>query len=271
MLGPLKRSFVQRLLHLLDDPRIRSSLTKLMLEMLDNPQIRKRLWQHSNIRPFMADTDWAHIPNDVREERMRQATGEAAKFVSAHLSNIEGAFDALQVLNQSIAEVSVDGLYLEFGVFMGGTINHIAQQVDKTIHGFDSFEGLPEKWGGVQAGQFSRQGKPPEVRDNVRLHIGWFDQSLPEFLQHYSDKVAFLHIDSDLYSSAKMVLWGLAERIVPGTIIVFDEYFNYPDWKEHEHKAFQEFVSTFHIDYEYINYSARGYSVAVKIKAIHSP
>ena len=267
MLGPLKRGLLRRLLHLLDDPQVKMRLTKLGLEMLDNPQIQKRLWQYTNIRPFMSDTNWAHIPNDIREERMRQATGEAARFVSDHLSHVEGAFDAFHVLDQSIAAVSVDGLYLEFGVFMGGTINHIAQKTDRTIHGFDAFEGLPEKWGGVPVGQFSRQGEPPPVLDNVKLHIGWFDQTLPEFLRKHPEQVAFLHIDSDLYSSAKVVLWGLAERIVPGTVIVFDEYFNYPDWREHEYKAFQEFVSEFHIDYEYLNYSARGYSVAVRIKA----
>ena len=215
----------------------------------------------------MPETNWAHIPNDVREERMRQATAEAAQFVSAHLGHVEGGFDAYHVLDQSLAAVPIDGLYLEFGVFAGGTINHIARQIKQTIHGFDAFEGLPEKWGAVPAGKFSRKGQPPKVLDNVELHVGWFDQTLPEFLRQHPGQVAFLHIDSDLYSSAKVVLWQLAERIVPGTVIVFDEYFNYPDWREHEYKAFQEFVSEFGVQYEYLTYSARGYSVAVKIKA----
>ncbi|MDJ0958086.1 MAG: class I SAM-dependent methyltransferase [Arenicellales bacterium] len=246
---------------------MKTHLIKIVLEMLDNPKIQKNLWEHTNNRPSMLETNWAHIPNDVREERMRQATAEAAQFVSTNLSHVEGGFDAFHVLDQSLAAVSIEGLYLEFGVFAGGTINHIARQIRQTIHGFDAFEGLPEKWGAVPAGKFSRKGLPPKVLDNVELHVGWFDQTLPAFLKKHSDQVAFLHIDSDLYSSAKLVLWQLAERIVPGTVIVFDEYFNYPDWREHEYKAFQEFVSEFGIAYDYLTYSARGYSVAVKVKA----
>ena len=267
MLGRVKRGLVQRLLHLLDDPRVKTRMTRLVLETLDHPEIQKRLWQHTNVRPLLADTDWAHIPNDIREERMRQATAQAARFVSSHLSHVEGAFNPTQVLDQSIAAVSINGLYLEFGVFMGGTINHIARQINHTIHGFDSFQGLPEKWGSMPAGQFNRQGEPPQVLDNVKLHIGWFDQTLPPFLAQHPEQVAFLHIDCDLYSSARAVLWGLAERIVPGTIIVFDEYFNYPYWREHEYKAFEEFVAEFQLGYEYINYAIRGYSVAVRMKA----
>lgn len=267
LLGPIKRGLLQRLLRVLDDPQVKTHLTKLILEMLDNPKVQKSLWEHTNNRPSMPETNWAHIPNDVREERMRQATEEAAQFVSANLNHVEGGFDSFHVLDQSLAAVSIDGLFLEFGVFAGGTINHIARQIKQTIHGFDAFEGLPEKWGAVPAGKYSRKGQPPAVLDNVELHVGWFDQTLPEFLGKYPDQVAFLHIDSDLYSSARLVLRQLAERIVPGTVIVFDEYFNYPDWREHEYKAFQEFVSEFDIQYEYLTYSARGYSVAVKIKA----
>ena len=267
LFGPIKRGLLQRLLRVLDDPQVKTHLTKLVLEMLENPKIKKSLWEHTNNRPSMPETNWAHIPNDVREERMRQATVEAAQFASAHLGHVEGGFDAFHVLDQSLAAVSIDGLYLEFGVFAGGTINHIARQIKQTMHGFDAFEGLPEKWGAVPAGKYSREGRPPKVLDNVELHVGWFDQTLPEFLKKYHDQVAFLHIDSDLYSSAKLVLGQLAERIVPGTVIVFDEYFNYPDWREHEYKAFQEFVSEFNVHYEYLTYSARGYSVAVKITA----
>ena len=245
---------------------MKTGITKLMLEILEDPEVQKRLWQHTNVRPFMPETHWAHIPNDIREERMRQATEEAAQFVSANLGHVEGAFDAFDLINQTMDAVTIDGLYLEFGVFSGSTINHIASRVNHTIHGFDSFEGLPEKWGGVPVGTFNCGGKPPEVRANVKLHIGWFNETLPEFLQEHHEPVAFLHIDSDLYSSAKVVLWGLAKQIVAGTVILFDEYLNYPYWREHEYKAFQEFVAEYQVDYEYLNYAVRGYSVAVKIK-----
>ena len=61
--------------------------------------------------------------------------------------------------------------------------------------------------------------------------------------------VAFIHVDCDLYSSTKTIFSLLSDRIVPGTIILFDEYFNYPNWQQHEYKALQEFVDTKNIKY----------------------
>jgi hypothetical protein len=53
--------------------------------------------------------------------------------------------------------------------------------------------------------------------------------------------VSFLHIDCDLYSSTACIFRLLAPRIVPGTVIVFDEFLNYPGWRLHEFKAWEEF------------------------------
>ena len=66
--------------------------------------------------------------------------------------------------------------------------------------------------------------------DNVQLHRGLFDRTLPGWLHDNIGPVTFLHIDCDLYSSTQSIFKALADRIVPGTIIVFDEYFNYPNW-----------------------------------------
>jgi hypothetical protein len=79
----------------------------------------------------------------------------------------------------------------------------------------------------------------PSVSKNVLLHVGYFEETLPSFNNKFSDDAAFIHIDSDLYSSAHTVLFSLKERIKKGTIIVSDEYFNYPGWQNHEYLAFQ--------------------------------
>jgi hypothetical protein len=52
---------------------------------------------------------------------------------------------------------------------------------------------------------------------------------------------------------------------MPGTVIVFDEYFNYPGWRLHEFKAFQEFISTTNRKYRYIGLSAEKGHIAVQI------
>ena len=68
---------------------------------------------------------------------------------------------------------------------------------------------------------------------------GLFDDTLPSFAKTHTQPVSFLHVDCDLYSSTKAIFDILGDQIVEGTVIVFDEYFNYPGWQHHEFKAFQ--------------------------------
>ena len=102
---------------------------------------------------------------------------------------------------------------MNFGVYSGTTINFIASKVHSQVHGFDSFEGLPEQWGNVPAGKFTREGDLPEVLDNVELHVGWFDQTLPGFVDQHPQDAAFIHVDADLYSSTRTILTCLQKRI----------------------------------------------------------
>ena len=88
-------------------------------------------------------------------------------------------------------------------------------------------------------------------------------------MNEHPQDIAFVHIDSDLYSSAKTVLSNLAPCIKPGTIIVFNEYFNYPNWKKHEFKAFQEFCAEYAVNYDYLCWGQ--FEVAVRIAEISGP
>ena len=135
-----------------------------------------------------------------------------------------------------------------------------------TFYGFDSFEGLPEDWhtpGDKE--RTNRNGKMPEVNSNVQLVKGWFENTLPKFLDEHPEKCAFIHIDCDIYASTKTVLNALKERIVPGTVIQFDEFYNYSIWKDHEYKAFSEFVQSTGMKYEYIGYNNSWAQTAVRI------
>ncbi len=137
------------------------------------------------------------------------------------------AFDTpRELMHHALSRVTVDGLYAEFGVNEGGTISYIAKQKPgRTIHGFDSFEGLPEDWSGnaMAAGYFNRKGRLPKVPSNVVLHPGWFDATAPKFAAENAGPIAFLHVDCDLYSSTKTIFDALGGRIVPGSVIMFDE------------------------------------------------
>ena len=196
------------------------------------------------------------------------------------------------------------------------------------IHGFDSFEGLPEDWHNGQIcenngrlihekGAFSMNGQVPEMDKvcqglelkqkkkgqfnnkkkipTVVFHKGWFHETVPQYLQQTSTSntspprppppnvddtsttsspphaplllppphrrpmiVAFVHADADLYSSTRTFLNFLCQYkvLVKGSILVFDEYWNYPNWQQGEYMAWQEITQQYHIEYEYIGYHA---------------
>ena len=200
-------------------------------------------------------------------EMKRLALRESVRYARKHMQNSVGVESAREVLSLALKQVAVPGHYLEFGVYKGGTIRFIAGHVGDShlVHGFDSFEGLNEAWSGDPS-RFDAQGRLPKVPSNVRLHKGYFADTLPGWAEGHPGPIAFLHIDSDLYQSAKCVFEHLHERIVPGTVIVFDEYFNYPNWKAHEFRAFQELVERCQIRYQYLGYAR--FQVALRIDDI---
>ena len=178
------------------------------------------------------------------------------------------AFDTpRELMRHALSRIAVDGIIAEFGVNRGGTISFIAKRrPNDKAYGFDSFEGLPEDWSGNKmfAGYFNRNGRLPRVPGNVELHPGWFDKSLPEFCRNHNEPAAFLHIDCDIYSSTASILEHFGPRIVDGTVLVFDEYFNYPNWQNHEHKAFEEFRNTCDLDFRYFAYSVQQVAVVAQ-------
>ena len=157
------------------------------------------------------------------------------------LDNIPDVADLAPV----VIEHAKAGTWAEFGVFRGSSARHwLNHMPDGThLHLFDSFEGLPEYWDMIG------DGKPREIQrflledhqvpkfigSRVTVHKGWFKDTLPKADMGV---LSFVHIDCDLYSSTVTVLEHI--EIESGTIIKFDEYHGYPNYKEHERKAYYE-------------------------------
>jgi len=171
-------------------------------------------------------------------------------------------------------------LWLEFGVASGRTVNYISGFTKEKVYGFDSFEGLPEKWrDGFEKGAFSRNGGLPEVNSNVQLVKGWFNETLVPFIVSQNKKISFIHMDADLYSSTKYIFDILKDYMDRDCVIIFDELVNYPgfDGEKGELKAFYEFITENKVDYEWIGMNGvptgmLGYhheNVALIIKSIN--
>ena len=164
-----------------------------------------------------------------------------------------------------IGQAEGDGLVLEFGVRFGTSIRLIAGATDRAVHGFDSFEGLPEAWGDMPRGAYSTKGVLPEVPANVTLHAGLFADTIPPFKAGHDGPIRFLNIDCDLYSATKTIFDELGERVAPGTVILFDEYLINQSWRDDEFKAFQEAVAHYGWDYEYIAFNLVTKQAAVRV------
>lgn len=170
-----------------------------------------------------------------------------------------------KTIELALAQAQLEGLVLEFGVYNGKSIRNIASLVKGDVHGFDSFQGIPENWNDEPSGSYSANGQLPEVPNNVTLHQGWFEDTLPKFIKENSGPIRFMNIDCDLYSSTKTIFDLLGPQVVPGTVIVFDEYIGYKSWKEDEFKAFQEAVVQYGWRYELLTFSFGTKQASVKI------
>ena len=130
----------------------------------------------------------------------------------------------------SVKSHSIDGEWAEFGVKNCWSFNHIREHMpaEKTLHGFDTFEGLPEEWDiglkGPHPAGILKAKKIPKDNESKKYWVGLFTDQIPQYRKHNYDNMAFVHIDGDLYSSCNDVLYGLNDRIVPGTVLVFDDF-----------------------------------------------
>lgn len=172
-----------------------------------------------------------------------------------------------ETLKHGIDSARSDGLVLEFGVLHGRTLNFIADHVEGTVHGFDSFEGIPEAWGGNPKGSYSTFGRLPSLKSGTVLHPGWFDDTLGEFVSQERSPIRFMNVDCDLYSSTATIFHHLGKQIMPGSVIVFDEYLCTARWRDDEFRAFQEAALENNWHYEYLAYNLFSKQASIRIKA----
>lgn len=171
-------------------------------------------------------------------------------------------------LEELAPQLDKDSLWLEFGVWMGRSLNMLSHRSKelgrkRKVFGFDSFKGLPETWRNnhsgsaplgdawarrwTERGAFDLGGRPPEFfvdAKGVEFVVGWFNESLPRFLEREKTPVSFVHVDCDLYSSAILVLRLVTPRLRRGSIIVFDEIINWPGFRGGEARALQEWLQS---------------------------
>jgi len=171
-----------------------------------------------------------------------------------------------RLLAWSLQQAISDGMICEFGVRRGNSIRQLAAATEQMVHGFDSFIGLPEGWVQAPAGVLTTAGDLPVVPKNVRLHAGWFEDSLPPFLAEHRERLRFANIDCDIYSSTRTVLRALQPRIEAGCVLVFDELIGNRTWMHDEFKALMEWAGEFSRQFAGIAVNLAGKQVAIILR-----
>jgi O-methyltransferase len=141
-------------------------------------------------------------------------------------------------------------VYLEFGVANGLSFKWWLQHINNSssrFYGFDTFEGLPEKWGHFAKGDMI--ASIPEVDDRrASFYKGIFQDTLNSFLFReaaaFKGKRKVIHMDADLFSATLFALSQLYPYLEKGDIIMFDEFNVY----DHEFLAYKYFTECFYVN-----------------------
>ena len=139
--------------------------------------------------------------------------------------------------------------YLEFGVGRGNSLRWWTQNninPKSVFWGFDTYEGLPEKYGTYDVGTFSLHGNFPDISDiRIQFIKGLFQDTLLNTIPKINFKEkTIVHIDGDLYSSALFSLSILYPYLKKGDLIIFDEFVV----PLHEFRAFDDFLKSFYLN-----------------------
>jgi predicted O-methyltransferase YrrM len=222
-------------------------------------------------RIVRAEIDRAVGDLEFRARRDLLAVGErdaalsSAKWADDVMPTARSFHDPVSTLEYALSIAPQGGMALEFGVFTGRSLAVIAEaRKGREVYGFDSFQGLPEDYRPhVREGAFALDGIPNV--EGAELVVGWFDDTLPGFLDAHPGPVDFLHVDGDLYSSAVTVLELVGPRLLPGSIVIFDEFFNYPGWQKHEFRAWEEYLARTGAQISYEAYTSNNEQVVARI------
>lgn len=177
--------------------------------------------------------------------------------------------DRFDLYNHLFSKVLHGGpiAYLEFGVYKGETIKYwstIDANPKSLFFGFDTFSGLPETWLNYEKGSFDTNGEMPDIKDNrISFIKGMFQDVLPPFLEKQKmTSTLVLHMDADLYSSTLNVLTRCNDIILPGTVVIFDEF----SALIHEFKALEDYCSAYIRDYVVLGATKNFNQVAIQMK-----
>ena len=176
--------------------------------------------------------------------------------------------NALVMATRYVVDHGIAGDFVECGVWRGGSMQAVALALldrgvtDRELHLFDTFAGMPEptaedraldgtpaaellaesprdaKLWAVASLEDVREGMAETGYPAERMHycVGKVEDTLPE---RAPERIALLRLDTDWYESTRHELEHLYDRLVPGGVLIIDDYGSWQGSKE----ATDEFIA----------------------------
>lgn len=200
---------------------------KRFMASLTEPLVNERFLNMKGYGEFSAPNFIFYWPHQINEEFQT-----FYKQVPKHSPISELSYYYIYLFAKQ--SINVDGDFYECGVFRGGSAAFISRCIagsGKAFHLFDTFAGMPEtnrfKDPIHVKGDFSDTSLE-EVKalvgheDFVVYHPGFIPETFPK-----DAKIAFAHVDVDIYQSVKDSLEFIYPRMTQGGIILLDDYGHY--------------------------------------------
>lgn len=197
----------------------------------------------------LRDSD-THEPRDFFFEMQKYSMYLRSDFVARQIA-------VADLYRQTL---NLPGAVVELGIRNGATFFYLARLLeiygpaargnpvysDRHIYGFDTFQGFPSiapqdqgkhVWPEMQPGGVKTHNRDAFFKDfelfkrqsvdGERIHVveGDVCETVPKFVEeHPGIGIALLYFDLDLYKPTLVCLEHLYQLVVPGGIVVFDEY-----------------------------------------------
>ena len=215
------------------------------------------------------------------EEEIKRAVEVVSSHTMASLERLAQLWQHVRYLDR----YGFDGCLVECGTWRGGCVGMMAlahmrsrTPPSRSIHLFDSFEGLPEPKADVDgatavvyaanraSGALSSIGQCVASEADCRrlleeavgyprglasYHVGWFEHTVPAAAEALG-RIALLRLDGDWYESTKTCLESLYPNVIEGGIVVIDDYGHWEGCR----RAVDEFIDGLdepvflaHVDY----------------------
>ncbi|CDF92476.1 MULTISPECIES: TylF/MycF/NovP-related O-methyltransferase [unclassified Pseudomonas] len=205
----------------------------------------KRKLTGLSYRYLRGTVSWAHAKSpEIRHERLLPYSSYAPWCQDQAFEQALGLVERNTLVDKyrlfelwSLARQldDLEGDFLEVGVWRGGSgclLALASQRPGRKVFLADTFTGVVKAShldtgysGGEHSDTDIQRVQALAARCGVTERVQILEGMFPEHnAEHVSQRLAFLHIDVDVYESARSVLEWAMPRLAPGAVVVFDDY-----------------------------------------------